>query len=193
MPAKNQSENLCWKEDLEENKFHDIVNDDSEMCDAIDRTPSDSDGMANQEMSIVQKHVLEVWSPLRETRLESQFGLKPGFTYNLVVNDEGGNPWDFVETETRNKCLKHVMQQKPQFLGWVADVHCLQRTPGPQQVTHESCKLGRIDGERIAPHEVCDYTDCMLLEDARNAVSHESCPNSEECGAHVPLWYAIQR
>ena len=48
--------------------------------------------------------------------MASQFGLKPGFAYDLVVSDESGNPWDVYQPEQRNKCPKHVMKQKPQLL-----------------------------------------------------------------------------
>ena len=62
---------------LSENNFHDIVNDDSEMYDAIDSIPLDADGMADQVMAVVQNHASEVWSPPRITRLASKFGLNP--------------------------------------------------------------------------------------------------------------------
>ena len=65
MPTTNQSENFSWDESLEENNVHDIVSDDSEMYDAIDRIPKDSDSMADQVMAIVQNRVSEVWSPAR--------------------------------------------------------------------------------------------------------------------------------
>ena len=92
------------------------MNDDAEMYDAIDSIPLDADGMADQVMAIVQNHVSEVWSPPRVTKLASKFGLSPGFAYDLVSNDEDGNPWDFDKHEQRAKCLTHVMDQKPQFL-----------------------------------------------------------------------------
>ena len=63
--ATNTSREMSWEDELDENSFHDIVNDDSEMYDAIDGIPLDADGMADQDMADVQNHVSEVWSPPR--------------------------------------------------------------------------------------------------------------------------------
>lgn len=112
-PATNTSEQMSWEEALNENNFHDIVNDGSEMYDAIESIPLYADGMANQVMAKAQNHVSEVWSPPRITKQASQFGLNPGFAYVLENNDENGNPWDFDKPEQRAKCLKHAMEQKP--------------------------------------------------------------------------------
>mgnify|MGYP000930717893 FL=1 len=82
-PATNTSGELKWEDILNENNFHDVVNDDTEMYDAIDSIPLDADGMADQVMAVVQNHVSEVWSPPRVTKLAGKFGLSPGFAYDL--------------------------------------------------------------------------------------------------------------
>ena len=111
----NDFEELTWEERLAESDFHDVVNDDSDMYDAIDNIPDDADSVADQVMAVIQNHVSEVWSPPRVTKLAAEFGLSPGFAYDFVVGDENGNPWDFDKPEQREKCVKHIMEQKPQF------------------------------------------------------------------------------
>ena len=66
-PATNTSEGMKWEDILNENDFHDVVNDDSEMYDAIDSIPLDADGLADQVMAVVKNHVSEVWPPPRVT------------------------------------------------------------------------------------------------------------------------------
>ena len=39
---------------------------------------------------------------------------------------------------------------------WFTNVHFMYCIAGSQQVGHESREVGRIDGEGIAPHEVCN-------------------------------------
>ena len=124
-PATNTSGGMNWEDALDENSFHDIANDDSEMYDAIDSTPLDADGMADQVMAVVQKHVSEVLSQPRVTKLASKFGLTPGFAYDLVSNDENGNPWDFDKPDQRAMCPKHAMEQKPTFSHWITNVHSI--------------------------------------------------------------------
>ena len=58
----------------------------------------------------------EVWSQPRVTRLAHEFGLNAGIAYDLLTCDETGEPWDFDKPEQREKCLRQVMEQKPQFL-----------------------------------------------------------------------------
>ena len=70
-PATNTSEGMTREDILNENNFHDVVNDDTEMYDAIDSIPLDADGMADQVMAVVQNHVSEVWTPPRMTKLTS--------------------------------------------------------------------------------------------------------------------------
>ena len=45
---------------LNENNFHDVVNQDQDMYDAIDAIPIDQDGMVNSIVATVQRHVSEV-------------------------------------------------------------------------------------------------------------------------------------
>ena len=92
-------------------------------------SPLDADGLADQGMASVQKHVSEVWSPPRVTKLAGKFGLNPGFAYDSMINDESGNPWGFDTPEQRAKCLKHVMEQQPEFLS----LHRCAQLPGALQ------------------------------------------------------------
>ena len=92
------------------------MNNDAEMYDASEDIPPDSDNMAGQVMSIVQNHVSEVWSVPRVTRMAPKFGLSAGFAYDLMTNDENGQPWGFDKPCQREKCLRHVIEKKPQFL-----------------------------------------------------------------------------
>ena len=45
-----------------------------------------------------------------------KFGLNAGFAYDLLTYDETGEPWDFDKKCQREKCMRHVMEKKPQFL-----------------------------------------------------------------------------
>ena len=96
--------------------FHDVVNQDQDMYDAIDSIPNDQDDMVNCIIATVQKHVSEVWSPPRVTALASEYGLSPGTAYDIETKDELGNPWDFDKPEQRNKCIKEILTQRPAFL-----------------------------------------------------------------------------
>ena len=116
VPANNAPKPMRWDEMLEENDFHDIVNDDTEMYDAIEALPMDSEDLADQVINVVQNHVSEMWSPPRVTKLAHRFGLSAGFAYDLTVNDENGNPWNFDLQEQRDKCMRHVIEQRPNFL-----------------------------------------------------------------------------
>lgn len=115
MPEDEQPKQMNWEEILEEKDVHDVVNNDSDMYDAIEEIPMDSEVVADQ-VAVAQNHVSEVWSPPRMTRLANQFGLNAGFAYDLMINDENGEPWDFDQQKQREKCMRHVMKQKPQFL-----------------------------------------------------------------------------
>ena len=107
---------IDWNDRLMENDFHDIVNADDEMYEAIDNVPMDQEGMADAIIGIIHNHVSEVWSPPRVNKLASEYGLRPGFSYDLQVNDENGQPWDFDVPAQRAKCARHVIEQKPDFL-----------------------------------------------------------------------------
>ena len=48
---------------LDEDNFHEIVNDDEQMYDDIEAVPIDDDNMVNQILTILKNHVSEVWSP----------------------------------------------------------------------------------------------------------------------------------
>ena len=67
-------------------------------------------------IGIIKNHVSEVWSQPRVTKLASEYGLSPGFAYDIEVNDEDGKPWDFDVPAQRAKCLRHIQEQKPEFL-----------------------------------------------------------------------------
>ena len=67
-----------YEDMLNEKNFHDIVNQDQDMYDAIDAIPNDQDDMVNSIVAAVQKHVSEVWSPPRVTAFASEYGLSLG-------------------------------------------------------------------------------------------------------------------
>ena len=107
---------LSWEDMLSKNGFHDIANDDEEMYDEIEDIPIDSGDLADKLMAVVKNHVSEVWSQPRETKLAHEFGLDAGFAYDLLTCDETGEPWDCDLPHQREKCLRNVMERKPQFL-----------------------------------------------------------------------------
>ena len=84
----NQPQN--YEDMLMENDFQDVVNQDQAMYDDIDSVPSDAEDMIGSVISIVQRHVSEVWSPPRVTALASKYGLVPGSAYDIEVCDENG-------------------------------------------------------------------------------------------------------
>ena len=75
----SEARQLSWEEVLEENDFHDIVNDDAEMYNEIENIPIDSENLADQIMAVMKNHVSEVWSQPRVTKLAHEFGLSAGF------------------------------------------------------------------------------------------------------------------
>ena len=101
---------------MNENNFHEIVNDDVDMYEQIEAIPSDDDNMVNSIMTIARNHVSEVSSPPRITELASGHGLSPGFSYDIQTDDETGQPWGFDQTDMRSKCVKIILEQKPHFL-----------------------------------------------------------------------------
>ena len=105
-----------WDERLMENDFHEVVNADDDMYDAIEAIPMDQENMVNHIIGIIHNHVSEVWSPPRVNALAAEYSLTPGFSYDIQVNDENGEPWDFDVPAQRAKCARHVMEQKPSFL-----------------------------------------------------------------------------
>ena len=101
---------------LDEDNFHDIVNDEDQMYDDIEAISVDGDNMVNQILAIAKNHVSEVWSPPRVNILASQYGLQPGFSYDIQTDDENGNPWDFDIPAQRAKCIRNIIEQKPAFV-----------------------------------------------------------------------------
>ena len=93
-PPRLQKPPMSYEDMLEENDFHDMVNQDQEMYDAIEAIPT-GDDMVGSIIATVQKHVSEVWSPPRVTALAHEYGLTPGSAYDIETNDELNQPWDF--------------------------------------------------------------------------------------------------
>ena len=98
-----------WDERLMENDFHDVVNADDDMYDAIEAIPMDQENMVNHIIGSIHNHATEVWSPPRVNALAAEYSLTPGFSRDIQVNDENGEPWDFDVPAQRVKCVRHVM------------------------------------------------------------------------------------
>ena len=105
-----------WNRQLDEDNFHDIVNEDDQMYDDIDAAPVDGDNMVNQILAIVKNHVSEVWSPPRVNKLAIQYGLQPGFSYDIQVDDDNGIPWDLDIPTQRAKCIRNIIDHKSSFV-----------------------------------------------------------------------------
>ena len=101
---------------MNENNFHEIANDDADMYEQIVAIPTDDDNMVNSIMTIVRNHISEVWSPPRVTELPSEYGLSPGFSYDIQTDDETRHPWDFDRADMRSKCVRNMIEQTPHFL-----------------------------------------------------------------------------
>ena len=69
-----------------------------------------------KEMQIMGVDVAEIFSPPRVVAIASRYGLRPGFSLDLSVNDEDGMPWDFSKKEQRHKAKSMVIEQKPWLL-----------------------------------------------------------------------------
>ena len=54
--------------------------------------------------------------PLRVSALANQYGLIPGSAYDIEVDDENGNAWEFDSVEQRNKCVSQILAQRPTLL-----------------------------------------------------------------------------
>ena len=48
--------------------------------------------------------------------MQKNIGSKAGFAYDVMTNGNTGAPWDFDQREQREKCMRHINEQKPQFL-----------------------------------------------------------------------------
>ena len=44
-----------------------------------------------------------------------QYGLIPGSAYDIELNDEDGQPWDFDIPKQRSKCVKEIASQGQAF------------------------------------------------------------------------------
>ena len=92
--ARDTEQSMTWEQRLEEHHFHDVVNSDDQTYQDIDDIPMDSEDVADRMISMIQNHVSEVWSHPRVTKLTSEYGLSPGFAYDIEVNDENCTPWE---------------------------------------------------------------------------------------------------
>ena len=104
------------QERMLENDFHDVVNNEDIMYDNIEGIPMDSEYVVNQILNVVKNHVSEIWSPPRVNALAHEYGLQPGFSYDIQCNDENGEPWDFDVPAQRSKCVRHILGQEPAFI-----------------------------------------------------------------------------
>ena len=57
--------------------------------------------------------VSEIYSPPRIVALARQFGLRPGFSLDITVNDDNGKPWDFDDPDQREQACNMVKDQQP--------------------------------------------------------------------------------
>ena len=73
------------------------MNDDADMYEQIEAIPSDDHNMVISIMTMVRNHISEVCSPPRITNLTSEYGLSPGFSYDIQTDDETSQPWDVDE------------------------------------------------------------------------------------------------
>ena len=64
-------------------------------------------------MGAIGVDVSEIYSPPRVVALATRYGLRPGFSLDLSVNDECGKPWDFTDPAQRDKAREMVTEQKP--------------------------------------------------------------------------------
>ena len=83
---------MTWEECMDENDFHDLVNDDSNLYNELDDIPMDDVDLVGKMIAIITNNVSEVWSPPRVTKLAHEYGLVPGFSYDIQTCDESGKP-----------------------------------------------------------------------------------------------------
>ena len=60
--------------------------------------------------------VSEIYSPPRMTRIAEELGLKPGFSLDLTVDDEDGQPWDLSDPKKREKARRIIKEQQPELI-----------------------------------------------------------------------------
>ena len=111
----------------------------------IEHIPTDANDMMAQLQSTIDKHVSELYSPPRITKLCSQYGLKPGTAYDATVCDENGVPWNFDLPDQRNKAARRILTEKTCTFDWEPHVHSLFSSHG-----FESRKDGSSQVERHA-------------------------------------------
>ena len=123
-------------------------------------------------------------------------------------NDEDGNPWDFDKPEQRAKCLKHVMEQKPQFLigspmctafSALQGLNQWRMDPAKWDALMEkglrhmrfAIKLYRLQAEqgRWFRHEHPSSATSWKMPEMKSLMNDLQIQKT--VWAHVPLWHAI--
>ena len=77
---------------------------DMDLQDKIDSVPPEDEDLINHVLAILQKHIAEVYSPPRITKLAHEHRLEPGSAFDITINDENGAPWDFDIRAQRERC-----------------------------------------------------------------------------------------
>ena len=65
-----------------------------------------------RQMSIMGVDVAEIYSPPRVVALARKYGLRPGFSLDVTVDDDTGKPWDFNDPDQRGKAKKLAISEK---------------------------------------------------------------------------------
>ena len=72
--------------------------------------------MITHILNMIQTHVAEVYSPPRVAANAHKFGLIPGTSVDITVNDENGQPWDLTQKRDRSWALKRLREQKRRWV-----------------------------------------------------------------------------
>eukprot|EP00435_Cladocopium_sp_Y103_P049982 s1685_g15.t1 len=110
-------------------------------------------GAANlkQAYSLTKPEVAELYSPPRVVEYGERKGLLSGVAFDLVTNDEDGNPWDFRDSGQREKAAAKIEDMRPALVvgspmcGPYSNLQNLNRkTPEAEQILMEK----QADGDQ---------------------------------------------
>ena len=67
-------------------------------------------------MQIMGVDVSEIYSPPRIVAMATRMGLTPGTSFDIQVNDENGEPWDFNVPAQRERARARIIEEEPKLL-----------------------------------------------------------------------------
>ena len=71
---------------------------------------------ANKDVEQTRVDVAEIYSPPRMATMAAKLGFSPGFSLDLTITNDAGEPWDLSNKKTQDDAIKLQDDQKPWLL-----------------------------------------------------------------------------